>query len=79
MRYQALFPPSSAELSAHPAGRVRADTATASNQALAGSVVTVALVGGKTGGPAPHLLVCTGDGTQNESTGLYSACSVVSM
>jgi len=42
-------------------------------------VYTVVLVGGKTGGGPPRLLLCTGDGVQNESTGLLSACEIVSM
>jgi hypothetical protein len=77
--YLSLFPPLTVEVSAHPAITITSDLATASNQSLGGSVATIALVGGKTGGPPPHLLVCTEDGTQNESSGLYAACSIVAM
>ncbi len=66
-------------LSAHsPTGTT--DLAVAPAQSLtASTAVTVALVGGKTGGPRPQLVVCAGDGVVGQSTGLYSACSVASM
>jgi hypothetical protein len=40
---------------------------------------TVALVGGKTGGARPQLLVCTWDGVVNESSGLMESCSLGGM
>jgi hypothetical protein len=78
--YMGVFPPSSVALSAHPSMGATGDTAVAPNQSFAaGAVITVALVGGKTGGARAQLLVCTGDGVVNQSDGLYSGCVVASM
>ena len=78
--YVGVFPPSSIALSAHASTGAMGDTAVAPNQSFAaGAVITVALVGGKTGGARAQLLVCTGDGVVNESDGLYSGCVVASM
>ena len=78
--YVGVFPPSSVAFSAHPSTGAATDTAVAPNQTFAaGAVITIALVGGKTGGARAQLLVCTGDGVVNQSDGLYSACTVASM
>jgi hypothetical protein len=75
----------SVTLSAHAApasgdAQAAVDLATASALTpMPGDVDTIALVGGKTGGGGPRLLVCTGDGVQNQSTGLVSSCTPASM
>jgi len=67
------------EFSCHTSQGGTTDTATASNQTLAGnSAVTLALVNGKNGGPAAQFLVCTGDGNVPSSS-LTSTCTIVSM
>jgi hypothetical protein len=66
--------------SAHASTGATGDLAVASALTLMPApTVTVALVGGKTGGAAPQLLVCLWDGVANESSGLLSSCSVGSM
>jgi hypothetical protein len=68
-----------ATLSAHAQG-ASTDLATASGLTpMPGDVDTIVLVGGKTGGAAPSLVVCTGDGVQNQSSGLISSCAFASM
>jgi hypothetical protein len=70
----------SVTLSAHASAGGASDLAVAPNQSLGpGTVATVALVGGKTGGPPPQLVVCTWDGVVNESSGLLSSCVVGSL
>jgi hypothetical protein len=69
---------SSVEFSVHTSQGGTTDTATASSQSItAGSLVTMALVNGKNGGPPPQFLVCTGDGMASP-TSLLSSCSIVS-
>ena len=66
--------------SAHASTGATGDLAVASALTLMPApTATVALVGGKTGGAAPQLLVCLWDGVANESSGLLAACSVGSM
>jgi hypothetical protein len=66
--------------SAHASTGASVDLAVASNLTLAPApTATVALVGGKTGGEAPQLLVCLWDGVANESSGLLAQCSLGSM
>jgi hypothetical protein len=68
---------SSVEFSVHTSQGGNTDTATATGQSVAsGSLVTMALVNGKNGGPAPQFLVCTGDGMVSP-TSLLSNCSIV--
>jgi hypothetical protein len=73
--YVAVMPPSGAALSAHASSGATGDAAVAPNQTFAaGAVVTVALVGGKTGAAKPQLVVCSWDGVVDPSAGLYSGC-----
>jgi hypothetical protein len=71
---------SGVSFSAHASTGDGGDLAVAPNVTLVPApTATVALVGGKTGGAAPQLLVCTWDGVANESSGLESSCVVASM
>ncbi len=66
-----------ASFSVHTSAGGTTDTATASNVTVAaGGVVTMALVNGKNGGPAPQLLLCTDNA--GPSASLLGACSIVS-
>lgn len=70
---------SSITFSAHVAGVATDLVTTAPLTPMPGNVDTMALVGGKTGGRAPVLLMCTEDGVQNQSSGLVASCATVSM
>jgi hypothetical protein len=73
--YVEVAPVSGVKLSVHTSAGGTSDTATASNQILASGVVTtMALVGGKNGGPSPQLLVCADNGTPS---GGFTPCSIV--
>jgi hypothetical protein len=75
--YVGILPPGGIPLSAHASTGATGDAAVAPNQSFAaGAVVTVALVGGKTGGAKAQLVVCIADGVVNQSAGLYSGCVV---
>ena len=65
--------------SAHLSTGATGDLAVAPGLMLMSPAATVALVGGKTGGAGPQLLVCTWDGVVNESSGLMESCSLGGM
>jgi hypothetical protein len=58
----------------HPSGVALSDRATASHLTIpAGSVMTLAVINGKSGGRAPQFLVCTDNGP---AAGAESPCRV---
>jgi hypothetical protein len=78
--YVSLAATGSVAFSAHAATGDAGDLAVASAVNLSPAPLsTIALVGGKTGGAGPQLLVCTWDGVQNESSGLLESCSLGGM
>ncbi len=78
--YVGVATTSSVTFSAHLSSGATADLAVASAVNLSPApTATVALVGGKSGGGKPQLVVCTWDGVQNESSGLLESCSVGGM
>jgi hypothetical protein len=75
--YLTLAALSGAKFSVHTSAGGTTDTATASNVTVAaGGIVTMALVNGKNGGPAPQFLLCTDNA--GPSASLLGSCSIVS-
>jgi hypothetical protein len=74
--YAPLMPLSGVELSVQPISTYGSDVATASNVSLAaGAVATLVIVGGKTGGPPPQIMMCDDIGA---AQGAASPCNVFS-
>jgi hypothetical protein len=72
--YAKLMPTSAVELSVEPLNTSGRDVATASNVSLAvGVVQTLVIVGGKTGGPTPRIMICD---DAKAARGGDSACTV---
>jgi hypothetical protein len=74
--YAAMAPLSGVELSEDPLSGGLNEAATASNVSLpGGSVATIAIVGGKTGGPPPNIMICDDVAA---ARGAASPCTVYS-